>query len=116
MDKLKDLVRQAKEYDGRKLFADGDVGVWSPGYIDNRTVIDKQLNIPIVKPVTYEGGFFHYICPKCTDIHFVHRVKIKRGKPIKTGCCAQGKRSSRLCVIGGQLAEVKDQRIILEIK
>lgn len=114
MDKLTDLVYQANEYDGKVLFEENDVRAWNPGYIDKRTLFDLKLNLPIVKPVTYEGGFFNYICPLCTELHAINRLKVKRNTPVKTGCCFPGMRSTRMCMIKGQFIKIKAQKIILD--
>jgi len=110
---LKDLVRRAKEY-GKIMFNDGDILVAEAGYIDKRTVIDKSTGLHIVKPVTFEDGYYNYICPECGEIHSIHKSRVSRNKPIKKGCCKARSHSNRSCWINGKHLKIKTSKIILD--
>ncbi len=111
---LRERFRTAKTY-GKIFFKDGDILESSTGYIDTRTIRPGVDELPIVKPLTLEDGFYNYVCPDCGEIHIIHKTRVSKGKPIKTGCCKARSHSTRTIIVSGKLVRVQRYKIFLDV-
>lgn len=106
---LGELVRTAKKY-GQVMFQAGDVLVSEDNaFYDTRTKVDLATGIHFVKPITFEDGYYNYICPDCCEVHPVHKSKVYT--LINTGCCAARSHSNRDIWIGGKRHKLKRAKI-----
>ena len=111
---LRERFKTAKKY-GEILFKPEDVLESSIGYIDTRTIKPGVDELPIVKPLTLEDGFYSYVCPDCQEIHIIHKSRVSKNKPIKTGCCKARSHSTRIIIVSGKLVKVKRFKIFLDV-
>lgn len=111
---LRERVRTAKTY-GKIFFKPEDILESSIGYIDTRTIKPGVDELSIVKPLTLEDGFYSYVCPDCGEIHIIHKTRVSKGKPIKTGCCKARSHSTRIIIVSGKLVKVKRFKIFLDV-
>jgi len=111
---LRERVRTAKTY-GKIFFKPEDILESSIGYIDTRTIRPGVDELSIVKPLTLEDGYYSYVCPDCGEIHIIHKTRVSKGKPIKTGCCKARSHSTRIIIVSGKLVKVKRFKIFLDV-
>ena len=116
MNKLTELVRRCKEYDGEILFKDGDIFVLSDKqYIDVRNHYNKEIDVNMVHPVLREGKYIYYVCPECSELHSIYKGSIKKGTKHNPGCCINSKKGSKFGVIfpDGKMKKYKARKIMI---
>lgn len=116
MNKLTELVRRCKEYDGEVLFEDGDIFVLSEKqYIDVRNYYNKEIDAYMTHPVLRDGKYIYYVCPECSELHSMYKGSFRTGTKHNPGCCFNSKRNGKFGVIfpDGKMKKFKARKIVI---
>lgn len=116
MNKLTELVRRCKEYDGEVFFKEGDIYVISDKqYIDVRNRYDKELDVNVVHPVLRDGKYIYYVCPNCSELHSIYKGNFKAGSTHNVGCTFNSKKTDKFGVIfpDGKMKKFRARKIII---
>lgn len=116
MNRLDELIRRCKKYDGEIHFKEGDIFVIADKqFIDIRNHYDGEQDVDIVHTVLREGNYIYYVCPNCSELHAIHKDDVETGKKYNVGCAINYKRSNKFGVIfpNGKMKKFKARKIML---